>query len=349
MRKPVEATAASNSSGRERTGTNDSVVLSLKNVKTHFHTKRGILKAVDGVDLDLHRNSILGVVGESGCGKSVMSLSVLKLLPVTARLEGQILYCPNTDEEVDLSLLDQKGQRIRSIRGAEIAMIFQEPMTALNPLYTIGNQIVEAITLHQNMDVKEAKERAIDVLTMVGMPIAEKRVGQYPHQLSGGLRQRAMIAMALSCNPKILIADEPTTALDVTIQAQILDIIKNLRRKVDTSVVLITHDLGVIAGMTDQVAVMYLGKIVEYGTSRQIFKEKSHPYTEGLFHSIPKWESDQSKKLISIKGVVPDPMDLPPGCRFYNRCSKAMDICDQEEPPMFQIDIGHQVRCWLYK
>ena len=327
---------------------NDSVVLDIRDLRTHFHTKRGVLKAVDGVDLKIYRNKLLGVVGESGCGKSVMSLSVLKLLPSTARISGSVVYRPNGEEEIDLMTLDPRGNQIRNIRGAEIAMIFQEPMTALNPLYTIGNQIIEAITLHQDLDARQARSKAIDTLKMVGMPIPERRIDQYPHQLSGGLRQRAMIAMALSCNPKILIADEPTTALDVTIQAQILDLIRRLKAEVDTSVVLITHDLGVIAGMADHVAVMYLGRIVEYGTTRDIFHQKSHPYTRGLFNSIPRWELMREQRLESIKGIVPDPMDLPPGCLFCNRCSFAMEICGKEEPPMFETVPGHVVRCWLF-
>ena len=328
------------------------VVLDIRNLKTHFHTKRGVLKATDGVDLEIYRNRLLGIVGESGCGKSVLSLSILKLLPPTARISGSVVFRPDDGEggeAVDLVQLDPRSSRMRSIRGGEIAMIFQEPMTALNPLYTIGNQIVESVTLHQNVTAAEARSRAIEMLALVGMPIPEKRIDQYAHELSGGLRQRAMIAMALSCRPKLLIADEPTTALDVTIQAQILDLIRRLQAEVDTSVVLITHDLGVIAGMADHVAVMYLGVIVEYGTAAQVFRGRGHPYTQGLFESIPRWQLGDESELRSIEGVVPDPMDLPPGCRFCNRCPSVMEICEREEPPAIETEPGHTVRCWLYR
>ena len=267
------------------------VLIEIKNLKTHFHTDRGVVRAVDGVDLVIRRNRTLGIVGESGCGKSIMALSIMGLVPSPpAKITGEILYHRKDGTVVDLAKLDPKGKEIRSIRGAEIAMIFQEPMTSLNPVYTIGNQIIEAVRLHQNVDKKEARNRAIEMLRLVGIPAPERRVDEYPHQLSGGMRQRAMIAMALSCNPSLLIADEPTTALDVTIQAQILELMQKLQEEFEMAIMMITHDLGVVAGMADEVAVMYLGQVVEYSSVRNVFQVPSSPLhgRTAQLHSGPR-------------------------------------------------------------
>jgi len=287
-------------------------------------------------------------VGESGCGKSVMALSILGLLPRSqATVSGEILYHREDGSVVDLAKLNPMGKAIRQIRGKEIAMIFQEPMTSLNPVYSIGNQIIEAIRLHQKVSAKEARSRAIEMLRLVGIPVPERRVDEYPHQISGGMRQRAMIAMALSCNPKLLICDEPTTALDVTIQAQILDLMQKLQEELRTAIVMISHDLGVIAGMADEVAVMYLGQVVEYGGVREVFKLRRHPYTQGLFHSIPHLGQREKKRLEPIRGVVPDPRSMPQGCRFADRCPHKLEICDTP-PPFVQTDEAHFARCWLH-
>lgn len=326
----------------------DDVLIEIKNLKTHFHTDRGVVKAVDGVDLVIRRNRTLGIVGESGCGKSIMALSIMGLVPQPpGRISGEILYHRKDGTVIDLAKLDPKGKEIRSIRGAEIAMIFQEPMTSLNPVYTIGNQIIEAIRLHQNVDKKEARERAIEMLNLVGIPAPERRVDEYPHQLSGGMRQRAMIAMALSCNPALLIADEPTTALDVTIQAQILELMEKLQEELETAIVMITHDLGVVAGMADEVGVMYLGQMVEYSSVRNVFKKRNHPYTRGLLQSIPVLGAQHRGKLKPIAGVVPDARFIPSGCRFAERCPDRFDKCDLP-PPMFAPEEDHLARCWLH-
>lgn len=326
----------------------DDVLIEIRNLKTHFHTDRGVVRAVDGVDLVIRRNRTLGVVGESGCGKSIMALSIMGLVPQPpAKISGEILFHREDGTVVDLAKLDPKGKEIRAIRGAEIAMIFQEPMTSLNPVYTIGNQIMEAVRLHQNVDKKEARERAIEMLRLVGIPAPERRVDEYPHQLSGGMRQRAMIAMALSCNPSLLIADEPTTALDVTIQAQILELMQKLQEEFNMAIMMITHDLGVVAGMADEVAVMYLGQVVEYSSVRNVFKSRHHPYTNGLLNSIPVLGSKSKKRLTPIRGIVPDPRFMPEGCRFADRCPQKMPVCDQP-PPMLEPDAGHWARCWLH-
>ena len=275
-------------------------------------------------------------------------LSILGLVPMPPGkiVEGQILYYRN-GRVVDVTKLNPKGKEIRSIRGNEIAMIFQEPMTSLNPVYTIGNQIIEAITLHQRVKKREARERAIEMLAAVGIPSPEQRIDEYPHQLSGGMRQRAMIAMALSCNPSLLIADEPTTALDVTIQAQILDLVRGLQERYRMAVMWITHNLGVVAELADDMVVMYMGKVVEQSDIRRVFHEPKHPYTQGLMHSIPSL-AKRKERLEPIKGVVPDPYDLPPGCVFAPRCPHVMEICGKEEPPFFTVAEGHRAKCWLY-
>ena len=324
-------------------------LIDVRGLKTYFYTEDGVVRAVDGVDFTIEPEKTLGIVGESGCGKSVTALSVMGLVqsPPGKIAAGEIIYTQDGNE-IDLTKLNPKGHKYRSIRGNEIAMIFQEPMTSLNPVYTIGNQIMEAIILHQHLNKHEARQKAIDMLHAVGIPVPEQRVDEYPHQLSGGMRQRAMIAMALSCNPSLLIADEPTTALDVTIQAQVLDLMNDLRRDFKASIQFITHDLGVIADMADDVVVMYLGKIVESASVREIFHNAKHPYTQGLMNSIPSLTTTKKERLIPIKGVVPDPFDVPEGCGFEPRCPNAMDICKTKVPTLKEVSPGHLVSCWLY-
>ena len=319
-------------------------------LKTYFYTQSGVVRAVDGVNFTIEPEKTLGIVGESGCGKSVTALSILRLIPSPpGKIQaGEILFHRN-GEVLDLTRIDPRSSRMRSIRGNEIAMIFQEPMTSLNPVYTIGNQIMESIILHQNLNKRMARIKAIEMLQAVGIPLPEQRMGEYPHQLSGGMRQRAMIAMALSCNPALLIADEPTTALDVTIQAQVLKLMNNLRKEFKASILFITHDLGVIAGMADDVAVMYLGKIVEFGTVGDIFHHPKHPYTQGLMNSIPSVRIGTKKRLVPIEGVVPDLLDVPQGCGFGPRCPKNSEICSNKIPVLKEVASGHEVACWLYE
>ena len=297
-------------------------LLEVKNLKTYFFTDGGVVKSVDDVSFNVKPGKTLGVVGESGCGKSITSLSIMQLVetPPGKIVGGEIIY--NGE-----NLLNKDKDEMRKIRGGEIAMIFQDPMTSLNPVFTVGQQIMEALMIHTDMDKTKAKERAIEMLKLVRIPLAEKRFNEYPHQLSGGMRQRVMIAMALSCNPKLLICDEPTTALDVTIQAQILDLINELKEKLGTSIMMITHDLGVIAEVADDVMVMYAGKIVEYGTADQIFETPMHPYTHGLMNCIPKLNDEEETRLHVIPGMVPSPDRMPKGCAFCPRCSEAKKIC----------------------
>jgi oligopeptide/dipeptide ABC transporter ATP-binding protein len=326
-------------------GKSSGVLLEVKGLKTHFFSDEGVSPAVDGVDLRVHKGETLGIVGESGCGKSVTALSIMRLIPdppgrITAGeilLEGQ-------------NLLELSADQMRRVRGNRISMIFQEPMTSLNPVYTIGNQIAEAIRLHQKLSPGDALDRSLEMLKLVGIPAPERRVNEYPHQLSGGMRQRAMIAMALSCNPALLIADEPTTALDVTIQAQILDLMGDLKAELSTAIILITHDLGVIAESAARVVVMYAGKVVEEADVIRIFEAPLHPYTAGLLQSIPRIDQRKTKKerLVEIKGVVPTPSRLPSGCAFHPRCPEAMEICSREAPQLKAAADGHQVRCWLH-
>lgn len=322
-------------------------LLDIRDLKTHFYTDDGVVRAVDGVSLSIAPQKTLGVVGESGCGKSITAFSITRLIPSPpGNIEnGQILFrkTPESDP-IDLVQLDPKGTQMRGIRGNDIAMIFQEPMTSLSPVHTVGNQIGEAIRLHQNADKTEARERAIDALDKVRLPRPDRQVDAYPHELSGGMRQRAMIAMALSCNPNLLIADEPTTALDVTVQAQILDLMRQLQSDIGMAIMLITHDLGVVASMADYVAVMYLGKIVEYSDTRTIFKNPRHPYTKGLLNSIP--QVGHKRRLVPIEGAIPDPFEVPQGCAFAPRCPHAMPQC-REEPQLLEIESGHRVSCWL--
>ncbi len=301
---------------------------------------------MDGVDLEVDRGETVGLVGESGCGKSVTALSVLRLLPSPpAQIEGTVLF-------QGTNLLDLSPEEIRKIRGGAISMIFQEPMTSLNPLLTIGEQICEAIVLHQGLDHQQAWERAVEMLRTVQIPSPEARARDYPHKLSGGMRQRAMIAMALSCHPQLLLADEPTTALDVTIQAQIMDLMLRVREETRTSIVLITHNLGLIAEMARRVIVMYAGKVTEEALVRDLFREPLHPYTQGLLGSIPvlgrKFQTGR-RQLQEISGIVPSLFEIPKGCRFHPRCSKAMEVCREEEPPMVQIGENRRVLCWLWK
>ncbi len=321
---------------------NDSL-LSIRGLKTYFHTSRGTVRAVDGISIDVKEGEIVGLVGESGCGKSVTAFSILRLVSEPGKIVGgQILYRGR-----DLLALDEKG--IRKIRGKEIAMIFQEPMTSLNPVFTVGNQIAEAVKLHQKKKRKEAWKEAIRMLGVVSIPDPEKRVYDYPHQMSGGMRQRVMIAMALSCNPSLLIADEPTTALDVTIQAQILTLLKRLQKEFDLSILLITHDFGIVAETVDRVAVMYAGKIIEEAPVRDIFREPKHPYTIGLLSSVPVAAKEKSgKRLQTIKGSVPDLLNLPEGCTFAPRCPSAMERCLQAFPETTMLDKGRKVSCYLY-
>ncbi|MEE8195533.1 MAG: ABC transporter ATP-binding protein [Candidatus Bipolaricaulota bacterium] len=324
-------------------------LIKVKNLKTYFYTEDGVVRAVDGVDFTIEEEKTLGVVGESGCGKSVTALSVMGLvqMPPGKIEEGEILYYRD-GKAIDLVKLNPRGKQYRSIRGNEIAMIFQEPMTSLNPVYTIGNQIMEAIVLHQRLRKKAARKKAIEMLHAVGIPAPEQRIDDYPHQLSGGMRQRTMIAMALSCNPSLLIADEPTTALDVTIQAQVLDLMNALRKDFNTSIQFITHDLGVIAGMADDVVIMYLGRIVEGSDVHNIYHDPKHPYTQGLMNSIPSLATAKVR-LVPIEGVVPDPFEVPPGCGFEPRCPKALEICKTKIPPLKEVSPGHLSACWLYE
>ena len=317
-------------------------VLEIKNLETHFFSSRGVAKAVDRVSYHLNKGEILGIVGESGCGKSVTSLSILQLVasPPGKIVGGEIIF----DGE-DLLKLSPKEMQKR-IRGNRISMIFQEPMTSLNPLFTVGQQLMEPLMLHRGMDKKQAKEEAINMLKLVGIPMPERRFAQYPHSMSGGMRQRVMIAMALCCNPEVLIADEPTTALDVTIQAQVLDLMKKLRDELGTSIIMITHDLGVVAQMCDEVIVMYAGSICEQGTADEIFYNPCHEYTKGLMRSIPT-ANTAGKKLQPIEGTPIDLLNMPEGCAFAPRCNNAMKICIKERCQRMQINEMHQAACWM--
>ncbi len=319
----------------------DEVILKVDGLKTHFFTDDGVLPSVDGVSFEIRRGRTLGLVGESGSGKSVTSLSILRLIPDPP---GKIVAGEIQFGGRDLTKISVPA--MRKIRGNEISMIFQEPMTSLNPVFTVGNQIVEAILLHQDMTYPEAREYAIDMLAKVGIPAPDKRIDEYPHQMSGGMKQRCMIAMALVCNPQLLIADEPTTALDVTIQAQILDLLKQLQEDVGMSILFITHDLGVVAETCDDVAVMYAGRIVEYGDVFTVFENPAHPYSIGLFNSLPTVETgNDSNRLYVIPGMVPRPQDFPSGCRFRTRCEFATEKCSQL-PPTVELEDGHQAACW---
>ncbi|HEU4963594.1 MAG TPA: ABC transporter ATP-binding protein [Bacilli bacterium] len=320
-----------------------SYLLEIKGLRTQFSSDGRVIPAVDGVDFAIREGETLGIVGESGCGKSVTSLSVMRLLPRTGAkiAAGEILYKGR-------ALLDLSEAEMRKMRGNEIAMIFQEPMTSLNPVYTIGQQLSESVMLHRGYNKQQARAHSIEMLKKVNIPRPEQIIDEYPHQLSGGMRQRVMIAMAMSCDPELLIADEPTTALDVTIQAQILDLMRDLRDTQGTSILMITHDLGVVAEMCDRVVVMYAGQVVEQATVEQLFAKPSHPYTQGLMNSIPKSDGDQDR-LQSIPGNVPLPGSIEQGCRFAGRCVYAEAKCLNQSPPLYTWEDGQQSRCWLHE
>ena len=327
----------------------------MRDLKTHFFTQEGVVKAVDGVSFDIYPGKTLGVVGESGCGKSVTAMSILRIVERPGRIaEGEILLRQVSDDGheriIDLVQFDARGKEMRNIRGGDIALVFQEPMTSLSPVHTIGNQIIEAIRLHNDVSKDEARGRAIELLRAVGIPNPEQRVDAYAHQLSGGLRQRAVIAMALSCNPDLLIADEPTTALDVTTQAQILELLRDLQEERGMAIMLITHNLGVIAEMADQVVVMYLGLIVERGHVDDIFHAPKHPYTKALLASIPSIESEPRIRLPTITGSIPHPYNRPTGCAFHPRCpSWIKGVCEEREPDPVPVGDGQEVSCFLYQ
>ncbi len=326
----------------------DDLLLRVKGLCTYFHTEEGLVKAVDGIDFDLKRGETLGIVGESGCGKSVTALSVMQLIrPPRGRIAGGTIEYIRGNEIIEITKLGIHSPEMRSIRGKEIAMIFQEPMTSLNPVYSIGEQIMEAVILHQQVDKREARKMAIQSLKEVGLSSPEQQVDWYPHQLSGGMRQRVMIAMALSCDPNLLIADEPTTALDVTIEAQILELMKGLQRTHNMSIMLITHNLGIIGEMSKRVIVMYLGKIVEIGKTDDIFYNPKHPYTRGLLRSIPT--IGLKRRLNPIEGTVARMTELPHGCYFGPRCPRRMPICGEKEPPQFLVGDEQFAKCWLYE
>ena len=320
---------------------NKKKILHVKDLKTYFFTENGIVKAVDGVDFEVYQGETLGLVGESGCGKSVTAFSIVRLLDYPGKIvNGQVLFKGE-------DLLGKNEKQMRQIRGKAISMIFQEPMTSLNPVFTIGFQISEALEVHYRISKKEARQRAIQLLEKVGIPIPEQRIDEYPHQLSGGMRQRAMIAMALACDPALLIADEPTTALDVIVEAQFLDLLNVLRQQFDLTILLITHNLGIVAQLADRVTVMYAGMIAETGDVGALFANPLHPYTQGLLASIPNIKLEQPK-LVTMPGQTPDLVNPPPGCRFHPRCPQRLGICSQKMPPMFSQN-GSQAACWLYQ
>ncbi|MBL8117007.1 MAG: ABC transporter ATP-binding protein [Anaerolineae bacterium] len=324
-------------------------MLQIEDLKVHLPLEEGVLKALDGVTLTLNHGQTLGLVGESGCGKSMTAQSIMRIAPRFAQMQGRINFHRASGQTLDLASLDPQGDTIRSIRGGEISMIFQEPMTSFSPLYTIGNQIIEAIRLHRTKDPKESTAIAEDMLARVGIPDASATLNKYPQQLSGGMRQRAMIAMALSCRPALLIADEPTTALDVTVQAQVLKLMRGVQAEFGMSILYITHDLGVIARMVSEVAVMYLGRIVEQSTVDDLFYAPRHPYTQALLKSIPRIGKKAKHRLESIQGSVPVPINTPTGCGFVSRCPVAIHgLCDRVNPPLVPVDNGHSVRCFLY-
>ncbi|MGG7058602.1 ABC transporter ATP-binding protein [Clostridium nigeriense] len=318
-----------------------SKLLEVKNLKTSFKTHIGDVKSVRGVSLHLDKGEALGIVGESGCGKSVTMMSLMRLLADNAVIEADTILFDGKD------ITNPTEKEMQEIRGNDMAMIFQDPMTSLNPLFTVGDQLTEHLIKHKKVSKKEANEMAIKMLDMVGIPSPEKRLSQYPHEFSGGMRQRVMIAMSLICEPKLIIADEPTTALDVTIQAQILDLMKDLKEKVNTSIILITHDLGVVADLCTRINVMYGGLIVEEGSDEDIFYNGKHPYTWGLLNSVPNPKSELKEKLVPIEGQPPDLLKPPVGCPFAARCKYAMKVCIQKQPPLFEISEGHRAACWL--
>ena len=318
-------------------------LLEVRDLTTQFFTEDGIVKAVDGISYDLEEGEVLGIVGESGCGKSVGALSLIRLIPFPPGriVGGEVIFEGENLMEVDDS-------EMRAIRGNQISMVFQEPMTSLNPVLTVERQLTEALVLHMDMNKVQARERALELMNLVGIPDAESRIKDYPHQFSGGMRQRVMIAIALSCNPKIIIADEPTTALDVTIQAQILELMKSLSAQFGTALIIITHNLGVVARYADRVIVMYAGKIIEEGSSEEIYHNPKHPYTLGLLQSVPRLDQDRQTSLEPIEGMPPDLIDLPVGCSFAPRCKYAYERCTQETPPLMEVQDGHESACWRF-
>jgi oligopeptide transport system ATP-binding protein len=327
----------------DKTTMTDEIVLQVKDLRTYFYTDEGVVKAVDGITFDLHKGETMGIVGESGSGKSVTNLSIMNLIPnPPGKIMGGEVIFQGRD------ILKLKNDEIRSIRGNRISMIFQDPMSSLNPFLRISTQMVETLMLHQHLDRRAAREKAIEMLRLAGIPAPEKRIDSYPHQFSGGMRQRVMIAMGLSCNPEILIADEPTSALDVTIQAQILDLMTDLTKRLGTAVIMITHSLGVVAGMCDSIYVMYAGRVVEKGPTAEIFKDPKHPYTQGLIKSVPRLDKKNDDRLFSIPGQPPNVIDLPPCCPFFPRCSNAMDICKTHYPPVTNFGNGQCTSCWMY-
>ena len=327
----------------ERINNNNSL-LNVCELRTYFHTTKGIAKAVDGVSFSVKKGETLGIIGESGCGKTVTAQSILRLISQPpGKIESGNIFFQKRD------ILSLPIEKMRKIRGKEISMVFQDPMTSLNPVFKIGNQIAEMISLHQGFSRRESFKKAVDIMNLVGIPSAEKRAFDYPHQMSGGMRQRVMIAMALSCKPKLLIADEPTTALDVTIQAQILDLMLKLKNDTGASIILITHDMGVIAETVQNVAVMYAGKIMEHATVTELFRNPSHPYTQSLLKSIPSIDKiDRKYKLKVIPGVVPNLINLPLGCKYSNRCDKSFQKCQKKEPPLVEVAPNHKCRCWQF-
>jgi len=327
----------------ERINNNNSL-LNVCELRTYFHTTKGIAKAVDGVSFSVKKGETLGIIGESGCGKTVTALSILRLISQPpGKIESGNIFFQKRD------ILSLPIEKMRKIRGKEISMVFQDPMTSLNPVFKIGYQIAEMISLHQGFSRRESFKKAVDIMNLVGIPSAEKRAFDYPHQMSGGMRQRVMIAMALSCKPKLLIADEPTTALDVTIQAQILDLMLKLKNDTGASIILITHDMGVIAETVQNVAVMYAGKIMEHATVTELFRNPSHPYTQSLLKSIPSIDKiDRKYKLKVIPGVVPNLINLPLGCKYSNRCDKSFQKCQKKEPPLVEVAPNHKCRCWQF-
>ena len=318
------------------------MLLDVRGLKTQFYTQDGVVNAVNGISYTLNEGETLGIVGESGCGKSVGVMSLMRLIPMPPGkiVAGQVLF-----EGRDL--MKVSDEEMRSVRGNKIAMIFQDPMTSLNPVLTIGRQVGEALELHMGMNKGEARKRTIELLEMVGIPSAANRVDDYPHQFSGGMRQRVMIAMGLSCNPQLLIADEPTTALDVTIQAQIVELVKRLRDEIGMSIIWITHDLGVVAGLADRMAVMYAGFIVEEADVKELYANPRHPYTVGLLGSLPRLDEGRGRRLVSIDGLPPDLIDLPPGCPFYDRCSYRIDQCRDKNPTLESVGLNHRAACWV--
>jgi peptide/nickel transport system ATP-binding protein len=330
--------------------TEDTPLVEITDLGVEFRPREGVVRAVDGVTLHVRKGEVLGIVGESGSGKSISVRSLMQLLPKSAILSrGSIMFRPPGEPEIDIARLDRKGKQIRSLRGRHIGMIFQEPMTALSPVHTIGHQVMTPIRLHQGLSKKDARDRARELLQLVQMPRPDQMLDAYPHELSGGMRQRAMIAIALACNPSLLIADEPTTALDVTTEAQILDLLKSLQERLGMAIIFITHNFGVVADIADRIAVMYMGRVVESGPVDDIFANPQHPYTRALMASVPRLGAERRHRLTTIPGMVPDPFELPKGCSFHTRCSEFVaGTCDRLDAPLIDLSGGRNVRCHLH-